>query len=256
MMLQHKTTPLRAIVFLGACLGAGVLAAPAGATIAFSPTNSPTGGEQNIMFEAPDLVPHTTQTGDTNQTNSPVIFDTTFTAGPGSMGMNGSGQNIAADGIGQGNIVCEAGGTPCVDNSSSLNSSASTQLNSLEMKPGPGFAWTDVVANPDFGIGTMNVFVQDNMGNNFDFVLTKGSNFFTLTATGGEVITDVQMSQEVGTSGPFGWNDFKQPRVSGVCTLVGATCTALPVPEPRSIAILVTALAGLGWLGWRRRSAA
>jgi len=251
MMLQSRT------FWIGAVLAASLAAMfplAAHATITFSPTNSPQPNEENIMFEAADLVPGLTQTGDTNQTNSPVIFDTNFAKPAASLGGAGTGQFIAADGIGQGNIVCETGGTACVDNSAALNPTANMQLNSLEMKPGAGFAWTDVVANPDFGIGTMNVFVQDNMGNNFDFMLTKGSNFFTLVASGGEVITDVQMTQEAGTSAPFGWNDFKQPRVSGVCALnaAGTSCTPL-IPEPGSLALLLGGLLGMGWLGYRRR---
>ena len=117
-----------------------------------------------------------------------------------------------------------------------------------KMKASPGTAWTDVIANPDFGEGTMNVWVADQLGNNFDFTLGNGQNFFTLTATNGEVITDVQMTQQVGSGGTFGWNDFQQPRVSGVCTMPEGSTTCTPIsftPEPGSLALLGSGLVGL-----------
>jgi hypothetical protein len=214
------------------------------ATITFSPTNSPSGDEQTIQFET--TVTGLSITGDTNQTNTPVIFDTTFIAGIGSTGGSGTGQMIQGQGLGQSHITCIVGGTACTNN----GGNQSVQLNSLEMKPGNNTAWTDVVANPDFGTGTMNVFVQDNLGNNFDFTLGNGQNFFTLNASGGEVITDVQMTMSAGG----GWNDFQQPRVSGVCTLVGTTCTPIATPEPGSLALLGVGLLGTGYALHRRRN--
>ena len=225
----------------------GVLAlcaVPASASIIFLDGNHPQQGmaEENIMFESGALIPNVVQIGDTNKSNTPVIFDTDFLAPVGSAGLDGSNQGIVASGIGQANIVCVPG-AGCVDNSAVLGPNGSSQLTSLEMRPGAGFGWTDVIANPDFGTGTMNVFVQDNFGNNFDFTMGKGQDFFTLVASGGEVITDVQMTEAVTSSLNFGWNDFKQPRVSGVCQFVEeTTCIPIPVSVPEPFALPVAGL--------------
>ena len=242
--------------FLLASAAIALCVGTAQADVTISLTNSPTADEQNIQFETNPS--GFVIIGDTNHTNTPVIFNSIFTAGvssPGgqpNLGGNGTGQTLVGSGIGQGKIDCGSPpGTPCFN----AGGNRDMQLTSLEMKASPGTAWTDVIANPDFGEGTLNVWVADQLGNNFDFTLGNGQNFFTLTATNGEVITDVQMTQQTGTPGPFGWNEFAQPRVSGVCTMPAGSTTCTPIaftPEPGSLALMASGIVGLAGMVRRR----
>lgn len=231
-------------VLLAATAALSLTAAPAFATIVITAGNTPDGSlEQTIQFESP--VTGTTFTGDTNQTGTPVIFDTTFTAGQGSLGGNGTSQVLMGQGVGQSHLTCVSG---CID---AGGGQLSSLTNSLEMKPSAGTAWTDVIGNPDFGTGTVNIYAHDQFGNNQDLVLGPGQNFFTIRATNGEVITDVQLTMVGGVGG---WNDFQQPRVSGVCTLTSSSsCTPIPTPEPGTLAVLGLGLLGLGAVAVRRR---
>jgi hypothetical protein len=259
-------------ILAGAALAAALALAsgsPAKATVQFIPTPGNLcqaaglggGCEENVQFDQGDLTPGLVQLGDTNRSGSPVIFDTNFAAGvslPGgqpNLGGPGTRQFIVASGQGQGDILCAPGGATACFNGSSGGGSAS-QLTSLEMKPGTNalgqqLGWGDVLIDPNFGEGMMNVWVQDNLGNNFDFTLGNGQNFFGLIAQNGEEIVDIQLT----IIGAGGFDMLKQPRVSGVCAIVTAnSCVPLPTPEPASIAILGTGVLGLGLLARRRRN--
>jgi IPTL-CTERM motif/PEP-CTERM motif len=233
--------------------GAFALAVPAHATIIFTPGNNAQADEQNIFFTQADLTPRTFQVGSVSGGLVDVEFNTVFAAGPGSHGGGGTGQFITANGIGQSDIVCTAGGAPCVNNGGGADSS---QLTSLQITLEAGFGVHDFIGNPTHGHGTMNVYVQDNFGNNFTFTLNQGQDFFILTTADNEAITNIQLTQLAGSSGPFGFSDLAQPRVSGVCTLGTTTCepvlTPVPTPEPASLAVLAVSLAGLGFIRRRR----
>jgi len=218
-----------------------MLAGAAHATIIFTPGNNPGATEENILFQS-KYTGVTSFIGHTNMTGVPILFDLV----PGAL--NGE-LSFGTVGVGQSDIVCSAGcGT---DNQGGANGS---QLTDLEIKLAPGFGATDFIANLDFGEGTFTISVLDQMGANFDFDLTNGQNFFTLNAINGEVITDILISgKAVDGNGNLGFNSFKQPRISGLCTLQGATCTAIPVPEPSSLAIFGAGILAVGWLKGRKK---
>src|SRR3954451_6213351 len=94
--------------------------------------------------------------------------------------------------MGKADLVCAPGAAACVNNGGGSDSS---ELTSLQITPEPGFGWHDFIGNPTPGGGVMNVFVQDNLGNNFSFNLSQGQDFFTLTTADNEAITLIQLTQ-------------------------------------------------------------
>lgn len=110
----------------------------------------------------------------------------------------------------------------------------------------------DLIINPFIGgcracaggPATITVNSVDSLGNPeapsiFTYSLANGQNFLTIVATGGERITSTSINN------PGGFDDLRQPRISGL----GA------VPEPSTYMLLVSGLA-LVFVGSRRRSSA
>lgn len=215
-----------------------IAAGTARADIIFTEGNHPQSDEQNILFGAGET--GTTLTGQVDHTGASVLFSSL------------TGQTLTQTAKGQAQIFCSAN---CVDNSPPPGTAS--QLDSIEMKAGTlngsPTGWLDAIINLDFGTGDALVKVTDNLNATFTYALKSGSNFLTMVAVNGEFITDIQVT--AANDGDFGFNLFKQPRVSGLCILGEGGCTVVDTPEPTTLALLGAGLLGLGLTKRRKETA-
>jgi len=226
-----------------ACAVIALVPFAAHADIIFSPKDTGGIGEINILFDQGPLNALTI-TGEVDHSGALVDFSSL------------TGQILHQSAAGQADIEVQ----PNPGNS---------LMTSMDMHAVANTAWGDVIidldaaGNPCGGgtntCGTALITAMDNFNHTFQDVISNGTNFVTMQTVPGtnEFITDVQVTEVSPdpNTGTFGWTSFKQPRVSGTCTLVTPTsCTPVSVPEPgNSISILALSLGFLGLTVWARK---
>jgi hypothetical protein len=200
-----------------AVLGLMLAPVPARADVDFTLGNNPQPGEENVLLNS-GLIANTVF-GTTNQSGIQVKFTSTQTLNEPP---NGQARIEATNGTSQIGLT---------------NVTITT----------PGNYFGDLIFNPTItgrigtggGDATITALTSDGNKFTFDYTLSNGNNFLTLTTTGGELMSSVSISYSL----PGGFTDLRQIRISGVA----------PVPEPGTllVACVITSV-GLGYTGHRR----
>ena len=205
--MKAKHSVLRAGVASAIMLGVGITMA--NASVTFLPGNNPQPDEINILFGA-------SESGSTIHGAAGGI-DVAFSSAVDTLFQKSQGQ------------------------AQIFNTSNPPPANLTDVTVTPAESFTDFIVDLNKANGsTLNITVTASDGTFHDsFTGGNGSNFITILASGGETMTSINFN-----SPDTGWDQFKQPRISG---LVGAV-----IPETSTWVMMALGFAGLGFAGYRK----
>jgi hypothetical protein len=204
--MKVKHSILRAGAASAIMLGVGVTMAHASVT--FLPGNNPQPGEHNILFGAPEsgMTIHGAVGG----------VDVVFSSAVDTLFQKAEGQ------------------------AEIFNTSNPPPANLTDITVTPAESFTDFIVDLNKANGsTIDITVTASDGTLMDsFTGKNGSNFITILASSGETMSSINFN-----SPDTGWEQFKQPRISGLAGVV---------PETSTWVMMALGFSGLGFAGYRK----
>jgi len=193
------------------------------ADITFTLGNHPQADELNVLLNSGDS--GTTITGTLTGTEYSVLFSST--------------QPLLSSSNGQARVAADPEGSPLTNLSISLDDAL---YGDIILNPFIGSCRQCVAGNATVTVNSVDSNGLPEAPSIYSYALGNGQNFLTIVASDGESIVSTSIAA------PGGFNDLRQPRISGAGDETSA------VPEPATFTMLSLVIVGLAVLHKFRRN--